>query len=59
MADSDMLSARDFDPRSMDDDSDGDGEPESPEAGDLFDPDDGETFVFTLNVPLSMHRMGA
>jgi type II secretory pathway pseudopilin PulG len=36
-----------------------DGIPDSPEAGELFDPNNGEAFTFIIDVPLGMRGAGA
>jgi len=36
-----------------------DGIPDSPEAGDLFDPNNGEAFTFIIDLPLGMRGAGA
>ena len=35
-----------------------DGIPDNPEAGDLFDPNNGEAFTFIVDLPLGMRQSG-
>lgn len=67
ISDGDVLTGRNFDPARMDDDfltnttgaPPPDGLADNPEAGELFDPDDGEPFTFIIDVPLGMKAPGA